>query len=722
MKRSVKILSFIFAFVILLGAIPFATFAATSATSNPIETSYVTDDLRAMGYNLGNYPKDTSADFVSVINFLEHGYSAKGDQRYYGLYLYLYSPTGKALDMDECRLQMAYKNKDGLTNYQKYYLTVSSVSLDSYSNLFYKLKVEGTTKLVRDINKGFRHYSLSGIELKFQGESIEDFPLEQSWTYTGYMENFGAGENDPGTLYCTKDEVEVIQTELQSASWFSQSSDFGADYRYELSSVYFNIPTYFIKKYGNLDDKPSNGGTSGLYSVRGEYYKYATNGLVVPNDSWKTKFENVVGDNISIKAAYDHELEYISGYPGFYRYLYVTEGSWANKITYWDLSYNTELVYKNRYNYTVSNFVQTKFLNLLVSSSAFVDSVDFKEVYQEDYNKKFINTNGLRLNGILEGVGQHVPYYITVDDESLNSAIKSYASRKEGGALNFLDRIFNGKLYVDDEGYPEIKPIVEVTNSDLSGKGDNTVAENLFMMENDAKRLREFYNDKKDENHIYLMRFEVNPYYCPQVTLHNVTVDDEIGTGYYFEKAVFEEFDILEFTFKNVEGKLTTVPVSCDPIDIVGSIIPGNNQTYPNPNGNDDTTDDELGWWEIVLLVITIILFIVGIILLVWILSKILGFFAPAVEFAERREDRKLDKRRRKLEDARLEMEEKKLREEHEWKRQDRMDKSMKDFKVDEKKSTKKSYESPRAKVQSEDEYFEEELKKYDKRHKEAKK
>jgi len=715
MKRSVKILSFIFAFVILLGAIPFSTFAATSVISNSIETSYVTDDLRAMGYNLGNYPKDTSADFVSVINFLEHGYSANGDQRYYGLYLYLYSPTGKVLDMDECRLQMAYKNKDGLTNYVKYYLTVCSVSLDSYSNLFYKLKVEGTTKLVRDINKGFRHYSLSGIELKFQGESIVDFPLEQSWTYTGYQENFGE-EKGKSSLYCTKDEVEVIRTELQSASWFSYTSDLGEDYRYELSSVYFNIPTYFIKKYGNLDDKPSNGGTSGLHAVRGEYYKYATNGLVVPDHDWYLKFAGQANTDISKASRYN--WSYVPGLPGFYasNVNYVA----ASKELIFDFSHNMKTGSDSKGLYTHhSRFTQNRFAYLIESSTGFVDAVDFLNIYSN--NKVHVDASGLRIGSLLKNVGQHVPYYITVEDESFNSAIKSYASTRQGYLGNWIHKLFNKELYVDEKGYPDIKPIVEVTSSDLNGKGDETVADNLFIMENDAARLREFYDEKEDNNHIYLMRFEVNPYYCPEVVL--TSTNDRIvgadtsgnGTGYYFEKAVFEKFDVLEFTFKNKEGKFTTVPVSCDPIDIVGSIIPGNNQTYPNPNGNDDPTDDELGWWEIVLLVITIILFIVGIILLVWILSKILGFFAPAVEFAERREDRKLDKRRRRLEDARLEMEEKKLREEHEWHREDRDEKKRK------KDSKKKTYESPKAKVQSEDEYFEEELKKYNKKHKEKK-
>ena len=329
MKRScfVKVLCLAFSLVILLSS--FSVFAGAEIIANPMHQTYVCDDLETMGYDLSEYHRDESADFVSIIDFTEYGYDVNGDQTYYGLYIYLYNPSGRKLETSGNYIEMSFNHKEsGETRYLKYPLRIMSVSRDSSNaNVFYKLFVNNSQAIGENIGK-YRTYSLSAIELKYADSSsfnAKSYKLGGAYSFSGYMENFGA-ENLK--LSCSYTNIEVIDVELRSASWFTDTSDLGEDYRYEVSSVYFNIPNYFVEKYGNLEDE-----TSGLYSVQGSYYKYVTNGLVV-DDSNYFRYENYAGILLSTEQNYEYHTTR-KGY-GFYsfsdafldRYDYVYEVSY----------------------------------------------------------------------------------------------------------------------------------------------------------------------------------------------------------------------------------------------------------------------------------------------------------------------------------------------------------------------------------------------------------
>lgn len=651
MKKANKFICFLFALFFILSIFPFSAFAATE---NPMHTTYVCDDLRNMGYDLLDYPTDSSADFVTIIDFTEYGYHYQGDQRYYGLYIYLYNPSGKPLQSSGNSVEMSYIDKSNkATDFVKYPLEILSVSADATNkNVFYKMYIPASRNIANYIRGGIREYTVSSIELQYSSEvgtKPKSSVIGYTYKFQGFQKNFGPGEKD--TLYRIFKEEEVIETKLNAASWFSKTSDLGEDYRYEISSVYFNIPKYFIEKYGNVDDD-----TSGLYSVQGEYYKYVTDGLLVSDQDVYNAFEPCIGKHISEYSQYENCTV---GGTGFFIRDWSTSVGGTYSSTY-KLSFNMYCgtFTKGTTVYSINSLdVNNHICNLVMSDSsdvAYASQTSFLNAYNKFGRNRYGDTGGLysENSDIFTGLG-HQAYSISVDDGSLNSSIKSFASAKKDGLGKWLHKLFNKELYVDEaeDYYLDCKPIVEIEKDDFNNVVDGkdiTVSDKLFITTDDVELLENFYDEYSKDNHIYLMRFEVNPYYCPEVviTKDTTTGETEDATGYYFEKAIFEDFDVFSFTFRDEGGNFHTVPVSADPIDIVGSIVPGNNTIQPNPN---DPTNNQSGSGKILGIEISvwlILLVIAVIIFVIWLFWKIFGKMISALldgggKLSKRRQERR---------------------------------------------------------------------------------
>lgn len=685
-KKVIKLISLFFAVLMIVVSMPFTTFAAP--IENPMHDTDVMDDLRAKGYGLEDYPRDTSAEFVSLIEFFEYGYHVYGNQNYYGLYVYLYNPSGKQIYENGSYIQLSYRNKNyENTPYAKYPLRIMSVSDEpGFENVLYKFYIPSAVNIARDILDGTRVYYISGIELQYSnviGEKAIDYPLGKSkFLFWGYQENFGP--NGVKTeLHFKAEYLETIDIDLQAASWFSNTSDLGKDYRYEVSSVYFNIPNYYIDKYGDPTNKNSE--TSGLYSVQGTYSKYVTNGIMLPTGYDDIKdFQWITNRNLDTESIKDNGYCYPLGV-GFYAggQSYVNHVAGTASVFY-DLAFN---MYSSGefdgYQYSCGSRV-TRLCNFFeydTEGIPYVSQSSFLEYYNSLGRNKFTtNQTGYSSknfnNAIFENIGSNQKYDISVDDNNLNSAIKTYASNKSG-TYKFFNRLANKELYVDENGYADIEPIVEVKSSDFSSLNVSSVnAQKLFVTQADYTSLNTFYDEHKSSSHVYLMRFDVNPYYCPQVKLCSTTEEVYYGprlnesykyeTGYYFEKVVYEDFDILQFTFKNEKGGISVIPVNCDPVDIVGSIIPGNNEIMDNPNDAlDEGRDDSMDWAKKLadlfdgLKLIYKILVIIGVIILFFVLlslfAKLIGStvgaiisapfkgIAAGVNWLTNRRDKKID-------------------------------------------------------------------------------
>lgn len=647
-NRVIKAFCLLFALLMLFMSFPISSSAI--GVENPMHETYVCDDLKNLGFDLSKYPKDTSADWIKVIDFVEYGYDKDGNQAYYGLYLYIYNPSGREILAGNNNVQMSFTDVAGReVPFNKYGVIRMSASMEPGSEFtLYKLYIASSYSIGMRINGSLtRKYTISGLELQFDGSPYAkpvDNLIGASWTYTNYQKNFGTDLDNQ--LHCDREIEECVKVKMEAASWYSKTSDLGEDYRYEVSSVYFNIPNTFIEAYGNPKDA-----TSGLRTVKGEYYKYVTDGLVVPDEEWYGYFEENIGVELQKESTYHDNFSDVIDTAGFY--------IWDNKpikdgyvFRYeYSLSYNVFVGNGTLCSY-VSSDVNNHICNLAVSTgddTMYLSQEDFLATYNKWGRNHYGDTGGLSMKNAdkFTGLGKQ-PLNISTTDGNLGEAINTYASSKKDGIGKWLHKLFNKELYDDEDKVYDIAPIVQIEGSDI-GKNmtSATIADNLYVMVEDVEGIRNFYDEYSKNNKIFLMRLEVNPYYATEVTLNTSKMEgaaneSNIAKGIYFEKAVFEDIDIFTFTFEDKSGEYKTVPVSCDPIDNVGAVIPGNNAGLPNQNDPDATSrDDSMDWWlkfwewfkdqEIGYKILIIIVIIIVIMLLIRLVGALLGVGSAAI-------------------------------------------------------------------------------------------
>jgi len=185
-KRFVKIFSFLMVFLILVSSLPLVLFAVDGSDIEDIDTSDVYTDLEKMGFDLSVYPKNEKSDYVSIIDFLEYGYDHAQTFSDYGLYLYIYNPSGKSINSlyvynNTIQLQTVFGTVE--SGYKKYCLQLIDASdNEGLENVFLKFKV-----LIPDMN-GFalklspslRKYQIADIELRFSGDISRILPCFSS--------------------------------------------------------------------------------------------------------------------------------------------------------------------------------------------------------------------------------------------------------------------------------------------------------------------------------------------------------------------------------------------------------------------------------------------------------------------------------------------------------------------------------------------------------------
>lgn len=646
MKKAKKIFCVFFAALFLLCSIP----VGAAEKSHPMDRSYVIDDLKKMGYNISDFEKDGNADYIRVITVYEYGYDYHKDFSDYGLYFYIFNPSGKAIqNSDLNKIQMAYKDKSGSkSNYVKFPLQIVSWSvLTNFENMFYKVKVGNTSEFVNRLNSGARTYYVSGIELLEPGkENATDFLVGGAYTFTGYMAGYHMNLSAVDTLYLSWTEELTVPIELHPATWFSKTSDKGEDYRYELFSVYFSIPNDILKQYGD----PKGSDTAGLIGVRGEYYEYDTNGILTNNSDIRQNFARMVNRDLTKLSSFNSENNVSQEFLyGFYKGSEVIT-SLVNYYTY-NCSYNVYAGYGKYYLINPESItLKSKKAQTLSPVFYLGNAIYSGDPYlsAEDFMASYIGQGRNHYEYRNENAYGHKYYNLGVSDPAWNSSIRSYASTHDKW-YNQISKYFGSGLYDDAEGYADIDVIKKVSDLDVSKVWqDASAAENLFVTTKDYKSLQEFYkSDENKDRTTYLFRFAVRDYYAPQVTVSdfNGAVSETTipsNSTYYFRKTVFEEFDVLEFTFQDKNSKKTVLPVVASPVDITGGVVPGNNQSEPNPNNpGADSKKNDNSWLDRLLkifsdlkplykvLVIVLLVFVVA--LLIRLFGGLLGPIAKGV-------------------------------------------------------------------------------------------
>ncbi len=670
-----------FALMFLVLAIPFSAFASNDLTLGAIETTDVVTDLEKMGVDITEYPKNVEMDHCRILTFLEYGFDYYSDTPDYGLYVYMYNPSGRVIDVNgQNYIQMQTKLIDNTVSsgWTKHKLELCSYSTtQGYEHVFYKFKVADVSGFRKNLSVDFRHYDISGVELHFSGNrNATDCNVAAVYSFTGFMPYRDPGRRVNNSLQMYACERPTVELELHPVSWKTKTSDKGVGYQYEVFSVYFSVPNDIIRDYGD-----KNNVTKGLVEIDGTFEEYKINGLVTQN-----------------QALYDLVFPYLGKHASDdIPFTLTTDGIADSDGLFWGRCYNAGKLDES--------FGVSSINTVFKTSSQNFESVAGLGLEDEIFN--LIEKRGGKfasLPEVDEGCTKgYQPYNVKAKDD-LADKIATFASNHKKW-ISFLLGV--GNLDLEDESYDGIQGIQAIDKLEVMANSlylsDATIAEKFYMQEAEADAFKRFVvSEAAKDKTTYILRYAVRDYYATENTyVYRKITEKYEDEALYFEKTVFFNFDILSLTWEDQYQKRMVIPVVASPVNNFGSITPPREPSIIGAiidkgeeliDGGKDlfAALGKLKPW-LILVAVLIVLAVLS-----WILSK-LGFslgglfrgigkvitapfrgISKAVERRKESKEKREEKERTKSKEKREESKAKRDEEKHTWAREDRAKKSAK--------------------------------------------
>lgn len=593
-------------------------FSASAATVTgkyvDLDSSYVVDDLEELldkdefdALILDETMRtDDGSQYLSLIRLIEFGFDAKKEVwDHYGLYVYIYNPSGVPLtSTTNNRIGLQVKRSNGTKSpLDKFPLKLVSFSND-HTLYKYKIVFESTDyALLKAMSVNERVYYTTGIEMQFRGKTTpKEYDISTWFAFQGFNASLNEKRDQTkDTLKMRYERFETIPIELHPTSWLSDTSDKGEGWKYEISGVYFAIPNYYLKKYGNWDGDED---LRGLYAVKGSYNEYKLNGIVTDSD----EVYGVVNDFVPLDAvdttknllfafADTGGLYWNDGY-GYYHF--------HPNLSFNLKSYLSQIQTKNKF----AEDRTVKSLGMIFKSDP--DGVSASDILAFfDKNKDVCMSVSSKLCADEGRKLGYNPYEITVGEKPMQFTRYDYSQKHP-----FLGW-FSGSTHdeiANVEWLQRVDPsFFESFGSSLDAIEETAIANKYYVGVKEADALLRYATSEKiltavtDEvkgSTVYLMHFAKTDYFTTSVHCYgsdeNMQYVPYKGNHYYFERTIFDDFDILEFTFKDEEGKMTKVPVICSPVDITGD-LPAANNPGGNPSmgtGGSGKGSNELSLWD----------------------------------------------------------------------------------------------------------------------------
>ena len=569
MKNAVRLFSIVWCLVILLGCMIVPTSAASSGSVYAdLNVTDVTDDLEQLGFDLAEYPIDQTISagqtdrFLVMMQVLEFGYDYhQKDFSDYGLFLYLYNPSVTDLTgTSKNHVELALKTASGaMGEYSKHELLRISASED---HRFYKFRVMGmTATLLRTLNRDRRTYCISGVEIQFAGDTNPtEFEIGGTYTFSGHQQGYGFNKSMPDSLYLTYQTLETIQLDLHPTTWRSEyQSEKGANWRDEVDSVYFAIPNWYFKQYGNSEDP-----NKGLYSARVSYYERYVNGIVSDNEEMVIYLQNH-NDNQVKAFTEDDPFSAYSGYE-------VIGSSNSHTSLRYDFAVNApDEAEQSFYHHSVSHLVK----NILPRVGMTLYSGTYDSISAEDFALEFdsVSDPNMYIDGsdVLYGpflskpllayspAGRELGYHeeTLTADQVLKYTDTSAWNENSKGISKWFYRLFH-----KDESAKvgsqtlEVMETVDLTDLvKLAAFKDEVSAKQHYISEADVPKFlayvaKEELNPTNWTNGVFgstvvLLHFAVTDFYTTSLTCYKgyngaaTGAEQYSGNHYYFEKSYF---------------------------------------------------------------------------------------------------------------------------------------------------------------------------------------
>ena len=566
MKKKIVVRTFSFFFAVLLCFMSLTICAsARSVIPKSIQTSDIVDDLLVMErYNSQRYDVDETVDYCEIVDFIEWGYDYNGSTSDYGLYLYIYNPSIKPIDSYNSRnkIQLRFAPIDenvsgGDVSWEKFGLIYCDSTSD---NLFYKFKVDVSSAYMLKPDKTMRIYQIADVEFKYSGEdNARSVGCSGQWMYTGYQEYHGANKNDSkSTLYWDSTSLVTLDLELNAASWKTKTSDKGSNYQYEISSVYFSVPDKIIRDYGNRSDP-----YKGLREVNGYYENYKVRGVSANDQTTYNiikKYEMVDCNKKEVPFAFVTS-PYKDSIDSF--------GGAGLAVFYSEFGYNDIKEYYSSYEsfdikYSLNTYGNA-FYDIVGSSSQEFESAILEK---QENNNLYVQYGSLH--------AENGNYYSVKVDKNTNLGKQMSSMSVANGKYNMWDFDHGVPKYEEEGVYTGIEPLIYVNPVDIAKYKNEVLSDMYFICNEDIGSFVDYSaTETLKGKHTFLMRFAVTDYYVCDIDFgfdkdyHAIPYD-----GYYFEKEIFLDFDILSMTWENKNGIRTVLPVKASPINVVGSVTP----------------------------------------------------------------------------------------------------------------------------------------------------
>lgn len=559
-KLSIFLLLMLAVIAVIGSGVP--TAFAAMLDSNLYDKQSVLTDLKdaviaGEKFDANNYPY---ADWIEskILTLTEYAYTLDKDrQNNYRVYIYVYNPSGKAIDTGRNRVKIAtaYSGEQAV-DHEMFDLELLDFSTGKYAYLFYKFKVKDTGKILTRINSNSheRRYDVSELELSYNGK-VEAITVGTSWIYEGYSE--GCGLTEESTLTCTTDSVDTLKLDVHSG-WWKYANDVSGGV--QVASAYFGVPNSIFSQYGTLQQ------------IKANWYKVNTDYMFVCKD----------------KSLYQALLPYVGVNIGEYnsKIGYQMRGkTWAGNTYYnaKDIVYDAPLApLPGNHLYKINWLFYSKTGNV---SSESVQS--YMEEYSAERDKNVLgkyNSGLFWLPSDSEGDKKHREGWQGEDgkgiviDASVNYTIEGFDVPD-----SVLDRWFLS-LYedLDSPETGDIEPfdaIYLVQESDVRDTYTHEqIAEKLHL---DASEISEFLNvyeaNKLQDKQTVLFRFDADNYsaknwevFKEPISFGSLTPADNDALTVH-EQYMYLDFDIIWLKFVN-KGVETVIPTVSKPIDVIGGL------------------------------------------------------------------------------------------------------------------------------------------------------
>lgn len=569
----------------------------------------ILDDLQDL--DLAKYVKNENRH-PEIIRFTEYCYSEKTSLNdYYSLYIYLYNPSGQAINTSTVEVNMAlWFNDDGsVREYGKLKFQFLSCTED---NLLYKFKFASKVFLEnqRRYYKKFyyRYYEIVGIEYKFSdGSSFNatDYDISKFYKFTGYSSY--CSDNNENSLKCISDEAETVHLKLGNTNYrFPHKDKFAEYYLYDnLDTCYFSVPEELFTKYGDIN------------KIKAEWYEYKTQPVFVTSDEGAfNAFQSFIGVDIGLK---DNLLDYRVFWEESIEHSMTSQKHYY----YFNHDYNgaresLDSVYHGKYNYTYEGAGDGNTItcmNWLFLEEDVKEASDYKISRSEmmnwaqNYNSLFDDEDSiitLPEEKLIE-TKQGKKYYKGLFTDSIDKVrqiLLADQTQKNGKVVveisagknthitqemkkNWWDFLWTGREH-EDVYYDSILTVepkdIELSAEEFCEKYKCNI--NDYEVKNcnhdgclPSDCLRDikssFEESNKLGNRFILFRFAVTDYYSSTARFDMVG-DTSMSDydGYVAQETVFLDFDVISLTFRNANRVEKILGVVANPIDIINGVDP----------------------------------------------------------------------------------------------------------------------------------------------------